>query len=166
MTTEVSGLNAVNAPPKLVAAAVVCLLLYLFLPAVDMSGQAFGIASETGSLTGSDLTGAAGWLTLVALVVASLTRFVPLMLPYRNLADSAALVLVVLTVLYAVFGSPAAKALEQVNQAQGQLSNLMGNAPGRLPMQSAASLSVTPNVGGAFFVLAPVLLLIARLRGR
>ena len=167
--------SMMGSSPKLAALAAACMLLFLFLPAMRVSGSFIGISSVV-SFTGSEMGGWTAWVDVMAFVAAAATRFVPAIVSYRRILDLVALVIVVAVLVYAVFASPIATAAQQVHQAQAQLGGLMGGSLGggmgggfgrnAASMQSPVSFSVLPHIGVVPFLLAPVFLFLARRRER
>ena len=167
--------SVVASSAKLAVVAAVCMLLFLVLPVLRFSGSVMGI-STTVSFDGNEMGGWTAWAALVAFAAAAATRFVPSIIPYRRILDLLAFVMVAAVVVYAVLASPLAEASRQVHQAQAQFGGLMGGGLdggmaggfGRntAPVTSPVAFSVLPHVGVLFFVLAPVLLFLARRRER
>ena len=157
---------------KLAVLAAACMLLFLFLPALRVTGSVMGIAT-TASFSGGEMGGWTAWIALLAFASAAATRFVPSIAQYRRIFDLVAFAMVAVVLVYAVFASPIATAAQQVHQAQAQFGGLVGGGIGsaaggfrRTPVQvqSPVSFSVLPHIGGLFFVLSPAFLFMARHR--
>ncbi len=161
--------SVMGSSPKLAALAAACMLLFLLLPALRVSGSVLGIATAA-SFSGGEIGGWTAWVAVMAFVAAAATRFVPSIVPYRRILDLVALVMVGAVLVYAVLASPIAEASQQLHQAQTQFGGLMGGGLGggfgRNPTGVQSPVSVLPHVGVLAFVLAPVLLFIARRRER
>ena len=163
--------SMMGSSPKLAALAAACMLLFLFLPAMRVSGSFIGISSVV-SFTGSEMGGWTAWVAVMAFVAAAATRFVPAIVPYRRILDLVALVMVVAVLVYAMLASPISEASQQVHQAQTQFGSLMGGGMaggfGRNATRgpSPVSFSILPHIGVLPFVLAPVFLFMAGRRER
>jgi hypothetical protein len=160
--------------PKLAAVAAVCMLPFLMLPAAYVSGSFMGISSGGLSFSGSQIGGWTAWLAFVAFVASATTRFVPSIALYRRLADFVAFGMTVAVLIYAAFASPIADAVHQVHQVQAQFGGLVGGDLGRnlgasfgrnMPPPPVSFL-VLPQIGILPFVLAPLLLAMAKRRER
>ena len=154
-----------DSPSKLVIAAAGCMLLFLFLPTLYVSGTATGIAAGGFSLDGAQLAGGAAWLTLLLFTLAAASRFLPPLAPYRSLLDQAAFATVGIAILYVALASPVASGMRQIGEARGVVGGMFGNigAPAAAPL---ACVSVVPHVGALLFLAAPVGLFLARRRER
>lgn len=151
--------------PKMVVGAAVCMLLATLLPVVGLSTNIMGVAGSQ-SFSGSETVGAVAWLAFLVFATAAAARFVPALYPYSKLIDMAAFAMVGIALIWAFVGGPVASGVHQANEVQSQFGGLLGGAPprGGGPPASLATFSMYPHVGLIFFVLAPVLLLLARRR--
>lgn len=166
--------SVMGSSAKLAALAAACMLLFLLLPTLRVSGSVMGIATAA-SFSGGEMGGWAAWVALLAFAAAAATRFVSSIAQYRRILDLAAFAMVAVVLVYAALASPIATAAQQVHQAQAQFGGLMGGGLGgsaggfgRAPVQvqSPVSFSVLPHVGALFFVAAPVFLFLAARRER
>lgn len=154
--------------PKLAVIAAACMLMFLFLPLVYVSGTVMGISTGGSSMSGSQMAGWTAWFGFLAFVAAAASRYVPQLAQYRLIIDIAAFVMVAVVVIYLFVASPIATAAQQVSQMQNQFSGLMAGVPGRpsANMPAAASFSIVPHIGVLFLIVAPIALFLAKRRER
>ena len=149
-------------PIKLAATAAGCVFLALFLPAVSVSGSAFGINGGSTSVSGVGVAGFTAWLTFLAFAGAAISRLNVGITQYRKLLDQASFGMFVITTLWAFFGGPIASEMKQISNVQGQVSGFLGTGNASM----IASVSVYPSIGVVLFVMAPVALFLAKKRER
>ncbi len=156
---------------KLASGAAVSMLLCMLLPCVSLQVSFLG-----GSLNGEQVVGWVGWVTFLVFALAALTRFAPVIIAYKNLLDLAAFTMLVVTILYAVLGSPVAQSLSQAAQFSESMQQEEANnsysrdfryrQANQAAKKDLFSTALTPQPGLIFFVMAPLLLVVARRRER
>lgn len=148
------------APPKLAVLAAACMALALFLPVLSYTVTVFGVPGPSGTVTGAGAAGWAAWVAALAFALAAWSRFAPALAPYAGLLDLAAFGTTALAVVWAALGGPVAADLWP-----GHAAPVLRGADGA-SIPPMASASFHPSLGAVPFVLAPVLLALAKRRER
>lgn len=156
-----------TSPVKLAVGAALCMLLFLFMPAVYISSSVMGFATGGITVSGTELAGWAAWFSFFAFSAAAASRFSTPLGPYKKLLDLLAFGMAAVALFYAVFGGPVASTLHQVNEMTSQVGGLLGGAArGFAPTSTPqiGSVSIIPHIGVILFLLAPAALLQAKRR--
>lgn len=154
---QVSGgevFSTINRSPVLLAGlAALLVLISLVIPFLGARTNLGMGVDQSGSLSGAQAAGWTGWVTLILFVAAAAARKVGELAPYRSLIDIAALVMCLVTLVWAWFKNPISEGLAQMTQALGRTG---GPSP----------VSIYPHIGMIVLLVAAGLLVLARIRGK